>query len=256
MGIFELNATFNMKKPEGFLWYKERPLKHKNTSEKQAQLKTSKQTARRRHETLKKRFEDAVHEALDDPTIEKVKVAQRLQKQMVDKSEAFSKAWLVAMTDFDGLVDPSLSHNPLYLKMRDKEMQQEKEVLFKNLSKTYGVFYLFDQSCKYCHAFFPIVQKFCKEYGFEMIAVSRQGVALPMASSGPKVTFLKDNGIIKKLNTKGIFPAVFAANLKTESVIPIAWGMSTLDELSQNLERAVLYNAQQKKGALKCNFSS
>lgn len=239
------NAFFQMEIPQGFMWYKETPKPHKEKKQAEKTKTPQPKTAREKHVALNIAFEDAIHEALDDPTVENVKKAQRLQQTMVDKSETFSKAWMVASMDFDGIQDSDLSSNPLYLKLKAQEQEDQRQKIFSNLSKTYGVFYIFDEKCRYCHSFFPIVHKFCNTYGFEMIAVSRQGAKFDLDKSlSTKVTFLKDNGIIARLNTKGVFPSVFLADLKTESVIPISWGMSTLTELEENLERTVKYNQQ------------
>lgn len=238
------NAFFKMEIPQGFLWYREAP-RIKKGEKKEFNKKTPQANSERnKHEALKIAFEEALHTALDNPTIENVKHVQLLQKQIVDKADAFSKAWMVASMDFDGVQDPDLSANPLYLKLKEKERSEKREKLFGKLSKTYGVFYLFDEGCPYCHHFFPVVQKFCNSYGFEMIAVSRQGSTLPIQGETSKITFLKDNGMMRRLNTKGVLPAVFLANLKQESVIPLSWGMSTLTELEENLERVMIYNQQ------------
>tara|TARA_B100000614_G_scaffold248686_1_gene256901 strand:+ start:389 stop:1159 length:771 start_codon:yes stop_codon:yes gene_type:complete len=230
------SAFFSMEDPRGFLWYKDKIKIRKNSS--------LKKRAREKHEALKEEFEEALHEALDNPTLENVKRAQALQKQILDKSEGFSKAWMVATLDFNGIHDPSLSANPLYLKLKAQEKEERRQILFAELSKSYGVFYVFDENCPYCHSFFPIVQKFCKTYEFDMIAISIQGAKLPVEAyaTGSKITFLKDNGIIKRLNTKGIFPAVFLVHFKTQDVRPISWGMSTLGELEDNLERTVRFH--------------
>ncbi|KDO03230.1 hypothetical protein REISMN_02820 [Rickettsia tamurae subsp. buchneri] len=46
-----------------------------------------------RIDALKKEFNRAQHKALDDPTLENVIIAQRLHKQILEKSHKFATMW-------------------------------------------------------------------------------------------------------------------------------------------------------------------
>ncbi|XAF73822.1 conjugal transfer protein TraF [Orientia tsutsugamushi] len=78
--------------PTGFLWYNDKHGHELNDS-------TSK-LMRRAHdhriEELKEQFNQAQRIALDNPTLENVITAQRLQKQIMEKAHKFATMWQLA----------------------------------------------------------------------------------------------------------------------------------------------------------------
>lgn len=75
--------------PKGFLWYNEQLEPQTNklpVTQSKLSLKSVIEPHDARIETLKKEFNRAKRKALDDPTLENVIIAQRLQKQIMEKA--------------------------------------------------------------------------------------------------------------------------------------------------------------------------
>lgn len=86
--------------PQGFLWYNEDQLEKQHTL-KQRTLesiapKLNQELYDQRIENLKQQFDKAKRQALDNPTLTNVMIAQRLHKQILDKSHKFATMWQLA----------------------------------------------------------------------------------------------------------------------------------------------------------------
>ena len=215
--------TLPFKEPQGWLWYKEAP-----TLLKKASPIKKKRTPTEEVEVLKKEFEEATALAILTPSFENVQKAQRLQTQIMNRAETFSKMWQwVVLQDASHWQEASHSnrvHREIYKEEEEKKLKKN----LKTLAKSYGLFLFFKTNCAYCHAFAPIVKMFADQYGFVVKAVSADGGTLKEFPSS-----VMDNGTIRKLNPEGIFPALFLINPATNDVIPLSWGMNSLSVLEQ-----------------------
>ena len=106
----------------------------------------------------------------------------------------------------------------------DLQSKQVKQTI-KELAAEYGLFFFFSGACEYCHEFAPIVKKFSEQYGWQVLAITLDGgklEAFPNAQS--------DNGLFAQWQV-GIMPALYAVNPQTGHVIPIALGMTSIDQM-------------------------
>ena len=145
---------------------------------------------------------------------------------------AIREAWLAArdLESIEGrAIRPEDNGTPLHRKIMQEQKEKELQHKIRRLAKETGLFFLFKQSCPHCHAFAPVVKEFAQQYGFEVKAISGDGGKL---KEFPEA--VPDNGIIQKVNVKGVYPALFLAHPPTGNVIPVAWGMTTPTQLMDN----------------------
>jgi conjugal transfer pilus assembly protein TraF len=108
----------------------------------------------------------------------------------------------------------------------DLEKQQIKATI-QSLAKEYGLFFFFSGGCEYCHQFAPIVRQFSEQYGWAVLAVSLDGGQLKEFPHAQP-----DNGLFAQWQPGGqVMPALYAVNPNTGHVIPIAFGMTSIDQM-------------------------
>lgn len=220
-----LNAcVFPPSNPLGWLWYKEPP----SPSPKEFPGPKS-HTPTDVIESIKRTFERATAEALLSPTFTNVERLHRLQTEILNRADVFSRVW-----EWVTLKDASHWHkarhtNRVHRDIYTKDETQKREENLRMMARSYGLFLLFKTNCPYCHAFAPIVKTFADTYGFVVKAISMDGGRL---APFPKMSL--DNGTIQRLNPEGIFPALFLINPKTKDVIPLSWGLNALSILEQH----------------------
>ena len=234
-------TDFYKKHAEGWFWYQDPPVidEEKEEKEKKDETKESKprqtplnlaQKAHKQMETFKKQLEDLKVIALVNPTPQNVASYMRVQKEMVDRSENFSKTWQqVVLTNAD--LNPEVQ-NPTaqYAQhiQHDVKTQQKKQTIAR-LSKTYGLIYFFKGNCPYCTGFAPIVKMFADKYNWQVMAVSLDGSPSDIFPDARP-----DNGIGEALQVKSV-PALIAYNADTNDIIPISYAMTSLDQLENNV---------------------
>ncbi len=192
------------------------------TETKPAKLKSPKEIVASYREELENRLADAwMH-----PTPRKIKAYQAMQKDMVDRSKTFSDVWMQSV-----FLNPELDNtisNPVNQKARHVQLDLQKQQVtntIQGLASEYGLFFFFSSQCEYCHAFAPIVKRFSEQYGWAVLAISIDGGKLeyfPNAQS--------DNGLFAQWQV-GVMPALYAVNPNTGHVIPIALGMTSIDQM-------------------------
>lgn len=187
-----------------------------------AKPKTPKEIVTAYREELENRLADAwMH-----PTIEKIKSYQTMQKDMMDRSKNFSDVWMQSVFLNPGL-DNTIS-SPVNQKARhiqlDLQSKQVKQTI-TNLAEEYGLFFFFSSHCDYCHEFAPIVKMFSEQYGWQVLAISLDGGAIAEFPDAKP-----DNGLFQQWQV-GVMPALYAVNPNTGHVIPIALGMTSIDQM-------------------------
>ena len=192
----------------------------KNTN--QVQPKSPKGIVTAYREELENRLADAwMH-----PTIEKIKSYQTMQKDMMDRSKNFSDVWMQSVFLNPGL-DNTIS-NPVNQKARhiqlDLQSKQVKQTI-TNLAEEYGLFFFFSSHCDYCHEFAPIVKMFSEQYGWQVLAISLDGGSIAEFPDAKP-----DNGLFQQWQVS-VMPALYAVNPNTGHVIPIALGMTSIDQM-------------------------
>ncbi len=231
---------------KGWLWYKEEKVKPKpkpkqeekkpsSASPKAEQLSATQIMQQKREE-----FEELLSAAALEPTLDNVTLVKNKQLEFENKSSQFADYWVLShLMDSKGYSHGG-NPNPWHREIAQKEREEKLGEQLKQVSKKYGLFFAFKQSCPYCHKFAPVVARFAEKYNFEIKGISVDGGTLAGIAN-----ISKDNGALSVINPDGIYPALFLANPQTMEVIPIAWGMVTTEQLLNNME-AVLKQKEMK----------
>jgi conjugal transfer pilus assembly protein TraF len=233
------SANFYNKHAERWFWYQDPPVSEDDFEEKKHETKettapkaplTLAQKAHRQMETFKKQLEDLKVIALVSPTPSNVEAYMRIQKEMVDRSEDFSKTWQQVVLNTAELNPKVENPTAQYARhIKNDQLTEQKSKTIHGLAQTYGLIYFFKGNCPYCTGFAPIVKMFADKYNWQVMAVSLDG--------SPSEVFedsRPDNGIGEALNIKSV-PALIAYNAETNDVIPISYAMTSLDQLENNI---------------------
>ncbi|MBY0281478.1 MAG: type-F conjugative transfer system pilin assembly protein TraF [Alphaproteobacteria bacterium] len=229
-----LHAGFFNEQAQGWHWYEALPLEdflEDNKPEEKASSSSSNTPLKPKTSTelvkaYRQELERRLTEAWIKPTPQNLKAYQDMQKDMMARSEKFSNTWMQVVYE-----NPSLDHTliaPVNQKARhvylDEEKKHNKETI-KALSERYGLFFFFRGDCPYCHQFAPIVKTFSETYGWEVIAISQDGEPLEeFPESQP------DNGLFAAWKIE-VLPSLYAVNPNTGHVLPIAIGLTSLDQM-------------------------
>jgi conjugal transfer pilus assembly protein TraF len=231
-----LSSDFYKHHAEGWFWYHDPPLmEEKEEGPQSPLLKTEKPKSveEQASETLalyKKQLEQKLHLALVSPTSQNVQNYMQFQKDMMERSERFSKIWQQVV-----LTHPDLNHETKFPTAQyarhiyDDQIRHKKEQTIQLLAKTFGLFYFFSGSCAYCREFAPIVKLFADKYQWQVIAISLDGSTLELFENTQT-----DNGIASALDIQTV-PTLMAYNASTQEVIPLAYAPVSLDQLEDNV---------------------
>lgn len=232
-------AQFYNDHAKGWHWYEpqqipvdpsqqEEPKKPKNETKEKTSHKPK--TPVQIVASYRQELENRLAKAWIDPTPQNIRSYQEMQKDMTDRSKVFSDVWMQSIFQ-----DPALDHtivSPVNQKARHVQLDLEKKKLqqtIQEISKEYGLFFFFSGNCSYCHEFSPIVKQFSNQYGWSVLAISVDG--------GKNETFpnaISDNGLFQQWNVK-VIPSLYAVNPNTGHVIPLANGMTSIDQIETRL---------------------
>jgi conjugal transfer pilus assembly protein TraF len=177
-----------------------------------------------------KELESRLHAAWVYPTPQNVRAYQEMQKDLMNRSKLFTTVWMQNVYQ-----NPELDHtlvSPVNQQARHLQVDLEKERTFKvirGLSETFGLFFFFSGDCPYCHQFAPIVKRFADTYGWKVVAISIDGGRL-----GEFPEAQVDNGLFQLWNLK-VLPALIAVNPQSREAIPVAYGLTSLDEMENRI---------------------
>ncbi|WP_371253289.1 conjugal transfer protein TraF [Orientia tsutsugamushi] len=199
--------------PTGFLWYND---KHGHElDESSSKLMSSAHD--HRIEELKEQFNRAQRIALDNPTLENVITAQRLQKKIMEKAHKFATMWqLATLLDYQ-LINAHEPANSLHRKLYQEKSEQENDSKLKNIAKNWGLILQVKEDCLLCKAFIPIVQSFANKYAFQLLAVS------------------KNNELLNKLNPKHIVPVLYLVASDGKKIYSVARSIISEDKIIDNI---------------------
>ena len=218
--------------PEGFFhdhtrgWHWYEPSETPHLSEEKPEARLSPSSPVDRIAAYRKELEQRMAKAWLTPTSQTIQAYMTMQKDLMDRSQRFSDVWMKTLFE-----TPELDHtlvSPVHHTARHVHLDQEKKHTrdtIQDLSRDYGLFFFFSGSCDYCHAFAPIVKQFAEQYGWDVLAISVDG--------GSNATFpkaIQDNGLYEQWKVS-VIPALFAVNPHTGHVMPIAYGMTSLDQM-------------------------
>ncbi|KJV70027.1 F plasmid transfer operon family protein [Orientia tsutsugamushi str. TA716] len=199
--------------PTGFLWYNDKH-DHELT---ESSSKLNSWVHDHRIEELKEQFNRAKRIALDNPTLENVITAQRLQKQIMEKAHKFATMWqLATLLDYQ-LINANEPANSLHRKLYQEKSEQKNDSKLKNIAKNWGLILQVKQDCLLCKAFMHIVQGFANKYAFQLLAVS------------------KNNELLNKLNPKHIVPVLYLIASDGKKIYAVARGIISENKIIDNI---------------------
>ncbi|SPR08245.1 conjugal transfer protein [Orientia tsutsugamushi] len=199
--------------PTGFLWYNDKHGHEPNNSTS----KLINLAHDHRIEELKEQFNRAQRIALDNPTLENVITAQRLQKQIMEKAHKFATMWqLATLLDYQ-LINANEPSNSLHRKLYQEKSEQTNDSKLKNIAKNWGLILQVKEDCLLCKAFMPIVHGFANKYAFQLLAVS------------------KNNELLNKLNPKHIVPVLYLVASDGKKIYSVARSIISEDKIIDNI---------------------
>ncbi|MCC8399456.1 MAG: conjugal transfer protein TraF [Rickettsia endosymbiont of Platyusa sonomae] len=225
----ENNSKYWLNKPQGFLWYNEEQMQE---SPSHFRSKLSSEVKQEPHdqriEALKQQFNRSQRIALDNPTLENVIKAQRLQKQIMEKSQKFAAMWQLAT-----LIDPSLTNsnepvNSLHKRLYQELLEQNNGQKLRILAENWGLILQVSDNCPYCHAFVPIVQQFANKYGFQLLLASSKG------TNFHNIKTMADTGLLQALNPENVVP-VYLISSNGKRIYPISRSLISEDKIIENI---------------------
>ena len=219
--------NFFMETARGWHWYESLPVIDEEEAESQKAIsKTPSQTLKAYQDELEKRL----HTAWVSPTSKNIQAYQEMQKDMVDRAKLFSTRWMqnvFSQPELDHTLVSPVNHQARHVKI-DQEKQKIHQTI-QGLSQEYGLFFFFSSDCLYCHQFAPIVKQFSQLYGWEVMAISLDGGSI---ADFPEAQ--PDNGLSQIWDIKSL-PSLYAVNPRTQEAVPIAQGLTSLDEMETRI---------------------
>ncbi|KJW06860.1 F plasmid transfer operon family protein [Orientia tsutsugamushi str. UT144] len=166
---------------------------------------------------MKEQFNRAQRIALDNPTLENVITAQRLQKKIMEKAHKFATMWqLATLLDYQ-LINANEPSNSLHRKLYQEKSEQKNDSKLKNIAKNWGLILQVKQDCLLCKAFISIVRSFANKYAFQLLAVS------------------KNNELLNKLNPKHVVPVLYLVASDGKKIYAVARGIISEDKIIDNI---------------------
>lgn len=229
---FKAQAGFFDEKAQGWHWYKDISKEEYKEEQEIAQQPNAVKdmTPTEIVNAYKKELESRLHKAWVSPNHKNMLAYQEMQKDLMQRSQGFSNSWMQVLYQ-----NPHLDHtlvSPVNQVGRHIYLDQEKDKIrekISSLKNNYGLFFFFSSQCAYCHQFAPIVKRFSEQYGWEVIVISADGGQLAEFNN-----VLPDNGLIARWKVD-VFPALFAINPITEDIVPVAFGLTTIDEMETRI---------------------
>lgn len=179
---------------------------------------------------LQAKVEAAKARAVLQPTPEHVQTYLQMQKAVIDRQALFADVgqrtvWATPELDYS-LRRPA---NPAGVQAWGIAYDEAKKDALRKLSGRYGLFFFFRSDCPYCKEFAPYIRNWSRERGFDVIAVTLDGGALP---EFPDPRYKPE--VAKALGVDTV-PAVFLADPQGRQAQPIAFGIVSLSELERRI---------------------
>jgi conjugal transfer pilus assembly protein TraF len=229
-----LQADWIDRKAEGWFWYEDR--KNVKKSEKEeieiCYQNIDFQTAKEEVEAARKELEERLAEAILRPTEENLFAYMQLQQKWINQSAAFSKEWTKALLNNPRL-DSRVNDFPITqygVQVQKHIIQEKRESFIRSLTENYALLFFYEGQNKVSQAFSFVVKEFSKKYEWQLAAISCDQSLIPGFENNQL-----NNGIIQKLGIE-VFPSLYLLDPKEQIVIPIAFGLSSFDQIEANIE--------------------
>jgi conjugal transfer pilus assembly protein TraF len=234
LGLFtsNLQAHWIDRKAEGWAFYEdiEKP-KIEKPIEPSIQVVAPLKTAKEELDEQKQLVEEKLAQAILYPTTENLLDYMAIQQKVVNQGSLFANTWVKALLNHPEL-DARLQEFPTSqygIQVQKQVVQKKKEQLIQALTQNYGLFFFYEGDNPVSQAFALVVQAFQAKYGWEVLAISKDHVIIPEFANNQI-----DNGTIKNLGVT-YFPSLYLVDPLRQNVIPIGFGLASMDQLETNL---------------------
>lgn len=170
--------------------------------------------------------------AILEPTAANVTAYIRFQREQLDRASLFSDVWQRAIWQ-DPELDYTLQRPVSTLGKRQWQDARtaERDAVMANLSRRYGLFYFFAQSCGACEVMSPIVRSVAATWRITVRAVSTDGGP---SQQFPDYTVETNQRARMGLEPK-VTPAIVLWDAAKNQAIPIGYGVMSADELQDRI---------------------
>ena len=181
---------------------------------------------------ISKQLDELKARAILEPSEQNVTAYIRFQREQLDRASMFSDVWQRTMWQNPEL-DYTLQRPVSTLAKRAwiDNRKAEQETALRNLSRRYGIFYFYAQSCGACDIFAPILKSLATSSGFNVVAVSMDG-----GPNGVFPNYVVDVGQHAKMGlTSKATPALVLYDTVSRRPIPIGTGILSADEITERI---------------------
>lgn len=217
------------RKAEGWAWH-EKKQKEESVQDEVSEPIDSKSSKEQIAE-VKEKLEELLATALISPTEENIYAYMQLQYEWLEKSSNFSQMWAKTLLNSPQL-NSSVTDRPTTqygIQLHKHIKKSRMKELIQSLCQDHGLFLFYEGGSKISQALSMVLLEFSKQYNWEIVPISIDGIMLEAMP-----TSRIDNGLSHNLGIT-VFPAVFIINPMTKEATPIAYGLASLDQILQNI---------------------
>ncbi|CAF24162.1 type-F conjugative transfer system pilin assembly protein TraF [Candidatus Protochlamydia amoebophila] len=232
----DLSGGWLNRKAEGWFWYEERQKQIEEEDIKPSPLLPSMEpppplTATEQMGLKRQEIEEKLNQAMLNPSEENVQAYMQIQQQWINQSAQFSHIWLKNLLTYPQL-DSRLTAGPVThygAQVQKQLLREEREGRIHSLVQSFGLFFFYEGSSPISQAFSFVVKAFAKKYDWKVIAISCDGIQIPDFENYPlHSSTLQHLGIEQ-------FPSLYLVEPKQQKMVPIAFGLSSLDQIEENI---------------------
>lgn len=218
-----LQAGWLDRKAEGWAWHETQV---KEEQEPIPESLTSSQSLSRSRQEL----EELLADAILDPSEENVLRYMAAHQYWLGRSAAFAQTWSRALL-LHPTMDPTATNfaTSQYGRQLQRTWEQEEQAqAIQAMGAEYGLFFFYEGASKTSRAFAKVVKVFAKTYQWSVLGVSTDGIFLE------EIALNRANNQIAEKMGINVLPALVAIDPKTQKMIPLAFGLQSLDRIEAN----------------------
>jgi conjugal transfer pilus assembly protein TraF len=176
----------------------------------------------------KEEMERALATAMLEPSKANVLEYMFLQHKWSAQSREFSKFWQYNLLEHPEVAS-QLPTSQYGVRIRKEIDAKARSQLIHDLAQDNILLFFYEGGNPYSREFSKVVTTFAKQNQWAVKPVSIDSLVL---KEFPRS--ICDSSIAKEMNVH-VFPALFLVNVKTQSAVPIAYGMVTISQVEENI---------------------
>lgn len=186
---------------------------------------------------LKENLPKLEQAAVENPTETNLANYAYAQRLSLDYASRFSSKMMEFMTNEQTLSEERRRPTTkVALNSFNFQRDQEEKNVINMMADTTHIWFFYRSDCPYCHKQIPILKSLQQQFGFEILAVSMDGLTIPGAEDWPMVID-RDLRMTKELKVVGT-PSLFLVSNKKEFRYPLTSGLQPLDKLFSRISLA------------------